>query len=248
MDSATSAASAGSAAAAGGGTGPARILVLHGPNLNLLGRREPEVYGTSTLAAIDAALRRRAERYGAEVHTFQSNHEGALIDRLHDAPGRYRGVILNPGGYAHTSVALRDAVAAVVGLGVPVIEVHLSNVHAREPFRHRMLTAGACRGVISGLGIWSYLLALEALLEADGPSGLPSEAATPGAVKPGDAEARTASAGAPASRAAPADDPASAAAAPGDPASPPPAPPRDPAGPDPLSAPPGRPKGATPPC
>ncbi|ADU50341.1 3-dehydroquinate dehydratase [Thermaerobacter marianensis DSM 12885] len=149
---------------AGGNAPGGRILVLHGPNLNLLGRREPEVYGTVTLEAVDAALRERAARHGVEVDTFQSNHEGTLIDRLHGAPGRYRGVILNPGGYAHTSVALRDAVAAVTGLGVPVIEVHLTNVHARESFRHRMVTAGACRGVISGLGIWSYLLALDALL------------------------------------------------------------------------------------
>lgn len=174
-----SAASGASGASAGAGPRLPRILVLHGPNLNLLGRREPEVYGTTSLAAIDAALRRRAATSGVEVDTFQSNHEGALIDRLHEAPGRYRGVILNPGGYAHSSVALRDAVAAVVGLGVPVIEVHLSNVHAREPFRHRLVTAGACRGVISGLGVWSYLLALEALLAADGPGGLPAEAAAP---------------------------------------------------------------------
>ena len=111
-----SAASGASGASAGAGPRLPRILVLHGPNLNLLGRREPEVYGTTSLAAIDAALRRRAATSGVEVDTFQSNHEGALIDRLHEAPGRYRGVILNPGGYAHTSVALRDAVAAVVGL------------------------------------------------------------------------------------------------------------------------------------
>ena len=183
---------------AGAGTPAAsRILVLHGPNLNLLGRREPEVYGRLTLAEVDAALRQRAARYGIAVDCFQSNHEGALIDRLHQAPGRYRGVILNPGGYAHTSVALRDAVAAVEGLGVPVIEVHLSNVHAREPFRHRLLTAGACRGVISGLGVWSYLLALEAL------------AAPGGVASPGDplAPAQPASQGP-----APPDEPATPAA------------------------------------
>ncbi|EKP94614.1 type II 3-dehydroquinate dehydratase [Thermaerobacter subterraneus] len=144
------------------------VLVLHGPNLNLLGRREPEVYGHTSLAELDALLQRRAARYGVAVECFQSNHEGALIDRLHQAPGRYLGVIFNPGGYAHTSVALRDAVAAIAGLGVPVIEVHLSNVHAREPFRHRLLTAGASRGVISGLGVTGYLLALEGLLALAG--------------------------------------------------------------------------------
>jgi 3-dehydroquinate dehydratase-2 len=136
------------------------ILVLHGPNLNLLGTRKPEIYGTTTLAAIDAELGRRAAAHGLTVETLQSNHEGALIDRLHAARGRAQGVIINPGGLTHTSVALRDAIEAVE---LPTIEVHLSNVHAREEFRHRSLLAPVCIGTISGLGVWSYYLALDAL-------------------------------------------------------------------------------------
>ena len=142
-----------------------RILVLHGPNLNLLGQREPHLYGHETLEQVDARIREHAARRGVEVEIAQSNHEGELIDRLHAAPGRHDGVIFNPGGYSHTSVALRDAIAAI---GLPVIEVHLTNVHAREPFRRRSLTAAACRGVISGLGPLGYLLALDALVELAG--------------------------------------------------------------------------------
>lgn len=145
-----------------------RVLVMYGPNLNLLGSREPQHYGTMTLEALNARVADAARAAGLEVEFFQSNHEGALIDRLHQARASAQAVLLNPGGLGHTSVALRDAVAAI---GIPVIECHLSNVAAREHFRHRSLLSGVCAGVISGFGPESMVLgvrAAAALLQGTG--------------------------------------------------------------------------------
>lgn len=136
-----------------------RILVLNGPNLNLLGTREPDTYGTQTLSDLEGLIKTRFK--DIDFQFAQSNHEGELIDYLHGARG-YDGIVLNAAAYTHTSVALRDAIAAI---DVPTIEVHLSNVHAREAFRHHSMLAPVCRGVISGLGMTGYLLAVEALIQ-----------------------------------------------------------------------------------
>jgi len=139
-----------------------KVLVLHGPNLNLVGRREPQFYGRATLEQINAVLRDAAVKHEAELRIVQSNHEGALMDALHEAMDWADGVLINPGAYTHTSIALRDAIAAAA---LPTVEIHLSNIHARERFRRCSLIAPVCVGQISGFGWHSYLLALTALLE-----------------------------------------------------------------------------------
>lgn len=152
-----------------------RIAVLHGPNLNLLGQREPEVYGRETLAGIDARLRALAGELGVELEIFQANGEGALIDRIQQAAGHVQGFLINAAGYTHTSVALLDA---LVGVGRPFVEVHLSNIHGREEFRRRSLLAPRAAGIVMGFGADSYLLGLRGLalrLRAAARPAAPSE-------------------------------------------------------------------------
>jgi len=138
-----------------------RVLVIHGPNLNLLGTREPQWYGRQTLAEIDERIRREAQELGMEVRIVQSNYEGAIVEAIHEAGEWADGIVINPAAYTHTSVAIYDALKAVA---LPAVEVHLSNIHARaESFRHTSITAAACVGVVAGLGVYSYLLALRGL-------------------------------------------------------------------------------------
>ncbi len=147
------------------------ILILHGPNLNLLGLREPDVYGRVTLDDINMRLRELATRHGADVRIVQSNHEGGLIDAIHEARTWAKGILINPGGYTHTSVALRDAIGAVA---LPCVEVHLSNIHKREDFRHFSYISGVALGVIAGFGWRSYTLGFVALMDVLGDYPNPS--------------------------------------------------------------------------
>lgn len=137
-----------------------KVLVIHGPNLNLLGFRETDIYGKQPLSEIDEAIQRKAQELGFEVRTFQSNHEGQIIDAIHEHRNWAVGIIINPGGLGHSSVSLRDAIMAV---RLPTIEVHISNIFAREEFRRHSVLSDACVGVIAGLGGYGYLLALDAL-------------------------------------------------------------------------------------
>jgi 3-dehydroquinate dehydratase-2 len=158
-----------------------RILVIHGPNLNLLGERPKGVYGRTTLAGIDRELAEQADALGFAVTSVQTNHEGEIVDLVQGSRGVYAGVLLNPGGYTHTSVAIRDAIEASP---VPVVEVHLTNLHAREPFRSRSLTAAPAAGVVTGFGAASYtvgLCALAALLRGKGKGGARKAGAKAGA-------------------------------------------------------------------
>ena len=137
-----------------------KILVIHGPNLNMLGKREPHIYGHQGLAEIDGQLKKQGQKLGIDVRTFQSNHEGVIVEEIQGAMGKYHGIIINPAAYTHTSVAIRDALTM---LDVPVIEVHLSNINSREPFRHSSLIADIVVARVAGFGARGYLLALEGL-------------------------------------------------------------------------------------
>lgn len=138
------------------------ILVLHGPNLNLLGKREPEIYGSLTLPDINILLENEGEKLGVIISCLQSNHEGVLVDAIHNAWGEYQGILINAGAYTHTSVAIRDAIA---GVKIPTVEVHLSNIYQRESFRHHSYIAPVAIGQISGFGAKSYILGLHALVD-----------------------------------------------------------------------------------
>ena len=138
-----------------------RILVIHGPNLNMLGKREPDIYGHESLTEIDSGLKLKGEELGFEVETFQSNHEGALVEKIQQAVGSVHGVVINPAAYTHTSIAIRDALAM---LDIPIVEIHLSNIYRREPFRHHSMIADIVTARIAGFGSHGYSLALEGLV------------------------------------------------------------------------------------
>ena len=140
-----------------------KFLIINGVNLNMLGVREPDIYGTNTLAALEEQIRERAQQLGCKVGFFQSNHEGAICDKIQEALGTYNGIIINPGAFTHYSYAIRDALGSVK---LPAIEVHISNIHKREEFRHKSVTVAECMGQICGLGFKGYMLALEALCDA----------------------------------------------------------------------------------
>ena len=142
-----------------------KVLVIHGPNLNLLGKREPKIYGKASLSRINQLIQNEAQKIGAQIETVQSNHEGELVDLIGNARKDYDGILINPAAYTHTSVALRDALSAC---GLPAVEVHLSNIYGREEFRRNSLTAPVCIGQVSGFGEESYLLGLEGLVKALG--------------------------------------------------------------------------------
>lgn len=139
---------------------PLNVWVIHGPNLNMLGKREPEIYGSQSLSDIDNGLRTQGERLGVTVTTFQSNHEGDIVDHIQSAFNNCHGMVINPGAYTHTSVAIRDALLL---LDIPIVEIHLSNIYKREAFRHKSMMAGVVTGQISGLGAHGYTLAMEAV-------------------------------------------------------------------------------------
>ena len=141
---------------------PKHILIIHGPNLNMLGRREPDTYGYTTLADIDAELKKLGTQLGLKVSTFQSNQEGVIVDTIQKAAGHLAGLVINPAAYTHTSIAIRDA---LILLAVPIIEVHISNIHRREPFRHHSYMADVATGQIIGLGVNGYYLALRAMAD-----------------------------------------------------------------------------------
>ena len=137
-----------------------KVMVIHGPNLNMLGKREPEIYGKETLDEINAKLEELAEKLGINVETFQSNYEGAIVEKIHETSGKYKGLIINPAAYTHTSIAIRDALLL---LDIPIIEIHLSNIYKREPFRRKSMIADVVTAQISGLGVQGYIMALEAI-------------------------------------------------------------------------------------